>query len=158
MVEIPLCISRHADIQVVIKCIVSLVYFSPLELPFPFPQYTVIYVNQNLSPFVSFSVFPTIHSYLWHSQRLLRQSIRNKLYPGSTWTKFPFFHIHNIAVVQQRHVNSNRQQKNNIVSVCGWENSCDGKTLIFPGRRVSAEISQTSEITGAKLLLHKTTI
>lgn len=53
-------------------------------------------------------------------------------------------------------------QKHNTFSVCmcmcGWENSCDGKTLIFPGRRVSAEISQTSEITGAKLPLHKTTI
>lgn len=34
----------------------------------------------------------------------------------------------------------------------GWENSFDGKTLSFPGRRVSAEISQTSEITGARLV------
>lgn len=42
------------------------------------------------------------------------------------------------------------KKKHKSARVCGWENSFDGKTLIFPGRRVSAEISQTSEITGAQ--------
>lgn len=70
------------------------------------------------------------------------------------WPSSLFFCLYVYAVVMQHCVNSNRHKKQHSHWVCGWENSCDGKTLIFPGKRAFLQISQNSKISCAKLVLH----